>query len=71
MSLEKWWVSCRIFTVQVNVRGGVVVEAAPIVSKFLGQPFWRLQSWAKRFPPYREGLLGVEDGGIYTPTAVD
>ena len=45
--MEKWWVSCRMFTVQVNVgQDGKIVFAAPIVRKFLGQPFDNLKRWA-------------------------
>jgi hypothetical protein len=55
--VKKWWVSCPMFTVQVNTFQGqtlagreeeVIVEAAPIVRKFIGQPFHNLTGWAKK-----------------------
>ena len=43
----KFWVSCRLFTVQVNVdpATGKIVWTAPIVRKFVGQPFENLKRW--------------------------
>ena len=39
--------SCPGFTVRLVVKGGVIVEAAPIVRKFEGQTIGALISWAR------------------------
>lgn len=44
-----WYVSCRRFTVCVYTRDGVIVAAAPVVRKFVGQPLGNLVSWFERF----------------------
>lgn len=46
--MEKWWISCLKFTVQVNVKDGVIVNAAPVVTKFKGQPLSNLLRWAAK-----------------------
>ena len=41
------WFSCRGFTVRLVVNEhNVIVDAAPIVSRFIGQPLWNLERWA-------------------------
>lgn len=44
------WVSSRLMTVKVVVDDDtdIIVEAAPIVRKFVGQPFSNLARWMKR-----------------------
>ena len=44
-----YWVSCLKFTVCVRTHNGVIVEAAPIVRKFVGQPTVNLLNWARKF----------------------
>lgn len=42
-----YWISCERFTVRVVCDGdGVIVEAAPVVRRFLGQHLARLTRWA-------------------------
>ena len=41
-----WWVTCKLFTVKVVTREGTVIDAAPIVKKFIGKPFSELLNWA-------------------------
>lgn len=48
-----WWVSCNKFTVRVDTVDGRIVSAAPIVRKFIGQPFTNLLKWA-------DGLGGLQ-----------
>jgi hypothetical protein len=44
--IRHWWVSCRDFTVQVNTDENlVIIEAAPIVRKFVGQSLNALVKW--------------------------
>lgn len=59
---KKYWVSCVKFTVQVTVNEeGRIVEAAPIVRKFIGQPFANLKKWASSFGGVRVRDLGEKD----------
>lgn len=44
----KYFFTCRAFTCQVNTDArGIIVWAAPIVRKFLGQPIGNLLRWQK------------------------
>jgi hypothetical protein len=47
---ESVWVSCNKFTVQVETKGPehMIVTAAPIVWRFVGQPLDNLLRWADR-----------------------
>ena len=48
--LNKYWVSCDKFTVIVYCNGdNKIYFTAPILSKFLGQPFSNLEFWLKKF----------------------
>ncbi len=45
-----WWVSCRKFTVRVTTNSSLtIIEAAPIVRVFVGQPLDNLKRWADGF----------------------
>lgn len=45
--MKAWWVSCERFTVRVATdERGVIREAAPLVRRFVGQPFGNLTRWA-------------------------
>lgn len=46
-----WWLSNEKMTVKVVVRNTKIIAAAPIVRKFLGQPFQNLVSWMNRIAP--------------------
>lgn len=50
------WLSCSRFTVKVETRGLTIVDAAPLVRKFVGQPLANLVTWAERVG----GLVRVE-----------
>ncbi len=60
-------VSCPKFTVRVAVHAGVIVEAAPMVRTFIGQPLANLERWAKQ----RFGAVDIDDlgevGGTRSP----
>lgn len=57
MAPQKYWLSCRAWTVQVTVEDDIVVEAAPIVRKFVGQRFANLVRWAEKLGGMRVELL--------------
>jgi len=45
--MTRHWISCDRFTVAVTTdERGRVVEAAPVVRRFLGQPLYNLLRWA-------------------------
>lgn len=48
-----WWISTLSFTAGAVARDGVVVEAAPILRKFKGQPVSNLTDWASKLPGFR------------------
>lgn len=48
--IEMIQISCTRFTVAVYVNSdGMIVDAAPLVRKFVGQPFINLTRWVRRF----------------------
>ena len=50
--IDKYWLVSRKATVRVIVRDGIVIEAAPLVRVFVGQPYWKLRDWFyRRFKP--------------------
>jgi len=58
-----YWASCVKFTVLVDVdERGIIVGTAPIVSKFIGQPWERLRRWMAGL-----GGLMVERIAAHTP----
>lgn len=46
--MENWWLSNKKMTIGVKVDKGRIVDAAPIVRKFIGQPFQNLKTWMYR-----------------------
>jgi hypothetical protein len=45
--VRRLWFSCPSFTVRLVVNEhNVIVDAAPIVSRFIGQPLSNLERWA-------------------------
>jgi hypothetical protein len=42
---REWWVSCPVFTVWVKTIGTRIVDAAPIVKRWIGQNFFRFVSY--------------------------
>lgn len=48
-------------TVKVKVRNGKIIEAAPIVQVFVGQPLDNLASWMRKFGETDILLLSTED----------
>ena len=44
------WLVTKSVTVRVVINDkGIIIEAAPIVRTFIGQHFYRLTSWMRRF----------------------
>ena len=49
LSDRRVWFSCQGFTISMVVsEDDVIVGCAPVIKKFLGQPFDHLVSWANR-----------------------
>lgn len=56
--MSAYWLSCRHFTVLVTVGpDGRIHSAAPIVRRFVGQPFGNLTRWAERLGGLRAERL--------------
>ena len=53
----KYWVSCNRFTVRVTVVDGRITDAAPVLRRFIGQPFDNLLAWARRLGGMRMEVL--------------
>jgi len=43
-----WWLSNQKMTVRITVQGTEIVDASPIVRKFIGQPFQNVVGWMYR-----------------------
>ena len=49
-----YWISCAKFTVRVACdERDMIIEAAPIVRRFVGQPLANLLRWAAKFSGVR------------------
>ena len=56
--MTKWWMSNNRLTIQANVDdNGIVVEAAPVVKKFVGQHVNILRWWMRKLGGYKEEKL--------------
>jgi len=52
------WLSCSKFTVLVELDDDyVIIKGAPIIGKFVGQPYSDLRTWVNNFPPVMEEWL--------------
>lgn len=59
--MSLWWVSCRQWTCGVEVRDGMIVRTAPILRRFIGQPFANLRRWGTRLGGYAEQRVKEEE----------
>lgn len=58
---EIYWLSCSKMTVRVDVRDGVIIDAAPVVRKFVGQPLENLTRWMWKLGGFKRELIGGSD----------
>lgn len=56
-----WWISTQRMTVGVLVFDETVMEAPPIVRKFIGQSINALRGWMRKQPGYREFSRELRD----------
>ncbi|MHC4188418.1 MAG: hypothetical protein ACYSUB_01915 [Planctomycetota bacterium] len=57
-----WWLSNRKMTVKVVVKDTMIIDAAPVVRKFIGQPFQNIVTWMNRIaPPAQWNYLNIKD----------
>lgn len=54
---EWWWLSTEKMTVGVAIEEGLIVEAAPIVRRFIGQPSKNLGNWMRKQGGFRAAKL--------------
>lgn len=59
--MAMFWVSCPRLTVCVTTRDGIIVGAAPVVQRFVGQRFEALLSWLSKFGQVRHEKLSSSD----------
>lgn len=57
-----WWIAVNssqrnVMTVKVVEAAGIIVEAAPIIRKFVGQPFCNLEKWMSKLGKLRKVKL--------------
>jgi hypothetical protein len=52
--------TCKKFTIFTRTEAGVIVEAAPIAKRFIGQPLHNLSRWMVKFGGYSAVRLGGE-----------
>lgn len=51
--ITKYWLSCENFTIMLKLSDGKIIESAPIIRRFHGQPLMNLLNWVKnRMGPY-------------------
>ena len=56
--MQTWWLTNASMTVRVTVNErGIVVDAAPVVRRFTGQPFRSLCVWMNKLPGFRRERL--------------
>jgi len=58
---QNWWFSCKLFTIRLTTNErGIIVQAAPIARKFIGQPLANLERWqhanAIRLEPFNDAV---------------
>lgn len=52
--MASWWMSCTRMTVQVEIDNRqVIVQAAPVVRRFVGQHIERLADWMRTLGGFR------------------
>jgi hypothetical protein len=57
-----WWLTNQKMTVMVVVQNTKIIDAAPIVRKFIGQPFQNIVGWMSRIAPgFQRNWLIIED----------
>lgn len=55
--MTSYWVSCKQFTCLVRAEDGKIIEAAPMVRRFIGQPLHKLLDWAVGLGALRVEIL--------------
>lgn len=54
--MKCYWLSSKKMTVLVEVQDGRIIQAAPVVRKFIGQPVQNLIRWMRK-----QGGLRIEE----------
>lgn len=56
-----YWLSSSRMTVGVKVENGIIVDAAPIVRKFVGQPVDNLKRWMNKQSGFKMEKIQNDD----------
>lgn len=59
--MKHMWLSSKRMTVLADVQDGLVVKAAPVVRKFIGQPLVNLVRWMKRQGGFQMVEIGAKE----------
>lgn len=52
--MTSWWLSTEKMTVCVDIdENNIIINAAPIVKRFIGQPSKNLGNWLRKQPGFR------------------
>jgi hypothetical protein len=52
-----YWLSCTKFTIGATIKDGVIIKAAPIARKFIGQKDLNLLTWMKAIGGLKVNIL--------------
>lgn len=58
------WLSTERMTVAVRAVDGVIVDAPPIVRRFIGQPGVNLERWMRQQPGFRGGRIAMKKATV-------
>ena len=59
-NMTEWWFSSEKMTVWVKTgKHGIIIDGAPIIKKFSGQPLENLERWMKRQGGFKKEKLNV------------
>lgn len=61
-ALSSYWLSSHKMTVSVDIDGhGFIVDGAPVIQKFKGQPFGNLVRWMQKQGGFKMEQLGAKN----------
>ena len=57
--MNDYWISTEKFTGFITIDNGIIVDAAPVMFKFVGQPVKNLTDWLRSKPQF--GSMEIEE----------
>jgi hypothetical protein len=62
MNTKEWWVSCNAWTCYVETQDKIIIDAAPILRRFIGQPSNNLKRGATKIGGFKMAILQGREG---------